>query len=93
MSSWVTREVNYQRIYRSKIHHQWCLYQWTLRLNHHQEMVRALTVYTARFTILSHCYIQMIKVGQDRGTFTFWILPKQQQNGVEKLSTKGIWTK
>jgi hypothetical protein len=48
---------------------------------------------TARFTILSHCYIQMIKVGRDTGTFTFRILPKQQQNGVENLSTKGIWMK
>jgi hypothetical protein len=26
----------------------------------------------------------------DTGTFTFSILHKQQQNGVEKLSTKGI---
>jgi hypothetical protein len=52
-------------------------------------MVCTLSAYTARFTILSDCYIQTIKVGQDTANFTFWILPKQQQNGVEKQSNQG----
>jgi hypothetical protein len=55
---------------QSKIE-QWRSYHWALRLNRHQEMVCTLSAYTTRFTILSHCYIQIIEVGQDTENCAF----------------------
>jgi hypothetical protein len=62
-------------------------------INCHLEMVHTVSRYMVRFTIWSHCYIQMRQIGQDVNNFIFSILLKQQQNSFKTNQTKGVWPK
>jgi hypothetical protein len=46
-----------------------------------------------RFNIWSHSYIQMRQKVQDMDNFVFWIMLKQQQNGLKTSQTEGVWQK
>jgi hypothetical protein len=53
---------------------QWASHQWARRLNRHPELVHIASLYPAKFTICSPCYVQTRQINQDKNNSIYSIL-------------------
>jgi hypothetical protein len=65
-------------------------HQWASRLNRKLEISHNVNQYTARYIIWSYRHIQTRRIIQDRDKFIFYVLLKQQENGLQINQTKGV---